>query len=104
MTWPTTCAEVTFEMGNLGHERVLTSEAKIGDLLWDAKGGEGHVLVGQAQCQQPMGVGRHPYRIADCGCGGWLGLCPALTLVCECGEDSSWRDHHYRMLARRPST
>lgn len=102
MTWPTTCAAVTFEMAD-EHYREPGYLAELGDLLWNPKGPEGHVLVAEVPCG-----GTNPMRAdglsVDCGCGGWgKQPCPSTTLVCECGQDGSWRDHHYEILARRPS-
>lgn len=74
-------------------------DAKVGDLLWNPKAGAGHVLVTEARC----GTGNYGrYNTpADCGCGGWgMQPCPSTTLICECGEDGSWRDHHYYILRR----
>lgn len=72
------------------------SDADLGDLLWNPKSGDGHVLVAEVRCGD-----RHNGRSVDCGCGGWgTNPCPSTTLVCECGQDGSWRDHHYELLAR----
>jgi hypothetical protein len=71
-------------------------EAEVGDELWNPKAGEGHVIVAEVPCDEG--------RTADCGCGGWLSQrCTSTTLVCECGEDNSWRDHHYELLAPCPA-
>jgi hypothetical protein len=92
------CAEVTFEMRDDSYGRPVY-EGDVGDLLWDPKGGEGHILVAKAACGSEN---RHNGRRVNCGCGGWGSQpCPCLTLICECGEDGSWRDHHYCLLARR---
>lgn len=91
-------------MGDGSYGHVHVAEADIGALLWNPKGGEGHVLLARVACGSAIGVGEHPDRVADCGCGGWLGKCTATTLVCECGEDSSWRDHHYQVLALAAGT
>lgn len=104
MTWPTTCIEVTWEFSRDTRDRI--SDAEVGDLLWNPKGGEGHVLIKELVCGELTGTGEHPEWPANCvGCGtceGW-GLKPGgLTLVCECGEDSRTRDHHYWILARKP--
>lgn len=90
---PERCSEVSFDMRDDNYGQPL-SEAEVGDLLWNPKGPEGHVLVGELPCDGG--------RTADCGCGGWgMQPCPSTTLVCECGEDDSWRDHHYALLAKR---
>lgn len=86
------CADVTFEMGDGSYGTARPYEADVGALLWNSKAGEGHVLVRQVSC----GEGG-----SNCGCGGWgQQPCPASTMLCECGEDDSWRDHHYEVLAR----
>ena len=94
-TPPSTCAAVTFDMRDEHYGDSAWWTADIGDLLWDPKGGDGHVLVAEVRCGE-----KHNGRTVDCGCGGWVGPCSALTQVCECGEDGSWRDHHYEILAR----
>lgn len=95
---PKRCADVTFDMrdGTYGQP---SYEAELGDLLWNPKAGDGHVLVREARCNasRRREPGEQP---VDCGCGGWVGACDAMVLVCECGEDDSWRDHHYEMLGR----
>jgi len=92
------CADVTWDMGDGSYEKVRVWEVGVGALLWNTKGG-GHVLVREAKCGEPILVGDNPYAKADCGCNGWIGPCSSTTLVCECGEDNSWRDHHYEVLA-----
>lgn len=94
---PATCAEVTYDMKGEGYGEP-SYEAGVGDLLWNPKGGDGHVLVAEVACGSEF-----KGRRVDCGCGGWVGPCASPTLVCECGEDGSWRDHHYKILARRTS-
>jgi hypothetical protein len=92
---PTTCAAVDFEMAD-EHYREAAYTAELGDLLWNPKGPEGHVLVAELPCGADF-----KGRSVDCGCGGWgMNPCPSTTLVCECGQDGSWRDHHYEILAR----
>lgn len=64
-------------------------------------------VVKEVRCGEEYEGSRYPIG-ADCGCGGWGSQpCPSTTLVCECGEDGSWRDHHYELLAKtgkeRPS-
>jgi hypothetical protein len=72
-------------------------KADLGDLVWNPKMGDGHVLVAEVKCHT-----EYNGRRVDCGCGGWgMMPCPSTTLVCECGEDGSYRDHHYILLARR---
>jgi hypothetical protein len=74
----------------------LAYDGEVGDLLWNPKAGDGHVLVAEVPCG-----GEFKGRSVDCGCGGWgVVPCPSTTVVCECGEDGSWRDHHYEILAR----
>lgn len=47
------------------------------------------------------------WRDADAAEHYWLATgwgtqpCTSSTLVCECGEDGAWRDHHYILLARK---
>lgn len=96
------CADVTFDMRD-EHYGEAEPTADLGDLLWNPKAGDGHVLVREARCGiDKMGGGRFADLEADCGCGGWCGPCTSITLVCECGEDGSWRDHHYEILAKAP--
>jgi hypothetical protein len=91
------CAAVVYEMADTYCGQSV-ADASVGDLLWNPKAGEGHVLVAEVACEST-----HNGRSVDCGCGGWgLQPCPCNTLVCECGEDDSWRDHHYFILARPP--
>jgi hypothetical protein len=86
---------VTFDMRDAAYG-LPASDAQLGDLLWDPKAGDGHVLVAEVACGST-----HNGRTADCGCGGWGSRpCPSTTLLCECGEDGSYRDHHYEILAR----
>lgn len=95
---PTSCAEVTYDMAGTGLGDPAY-DADVGDLLWNPKGGDGHVLVTEVRC----GTGRiGKYNTpADCGCGGWGEQpCTLMTPVCECGEDGASRDHHYEILAR----
>ena len=76
-------------------------EGGIGSLIWNPKGGDGHVLVAEVPCNAWNSERDEKYGFVDCGCGGWLtNPEPHTTLVCECGEDGSWRDHHYEILAR----
>lgn len=91
--WPTTCSAVTYDLADEHKGERWYEKTSIGDLLWNPKGGYGHVLARLEPCG-----GKY-----DCGCGGWLGVCEQSTWVCECGEDNSWRDHHYKLLARRGS-
>lgn len=92
-----TCDAVTFDMRGEGYGAFSYHDAAVGDLLWNPKMGEGHVLVADLRCGSLVGD-----RRVDCGCAGWGSQpCPSMTLVCQCGEDGSWRDHHYVMLARR---
>jgi hypothetical protein len=97
---PSVCAEVTFEMAD-EHYREPAWDANLGDLLWNPKAGNGHVLVAEVACNAWNSEHDEKYGIVDCGCGGWLSN-PShhTTLVCECGQDGSWRDHHYEILAR----
>lgn len=89
------CAEVTYEMAD-DHAGEPVYNASLGDLLWNPKMGAGHILAAEARCNS-----RHNGRTVDCGCGGYGSHpCPSTTLICECGEDDSWRDHHYFILAK----
>ncbi|WCB94450.1 hypothetical protein DSM104299_03187 [Baekduia alba] len=90
MTWPTTCAAVQWDMKDESYGQSAV-DAEIGDLLWNPKGGKGHVIVAEVPCDG----GKH-----DCGCGGHITVGPHTTLLCECGQDDSWRDHHYELLAK----
>lgn len=101
---PERCADVTFAMGDGSYGDLRPWDVGVGGLLWNPKGGEGHVLIAEVKCGEKMGVGQHPDRIANCGCDGWVAAdCSAPTLVCECGEDASWRDHHYGALRKAPA-
>ena len=92
------CADVNCDMAGEG-DGDPAWDAELGDLLWNPKAGEGHVLVEEARCGTGS-YGRYATP-ADCGCGGWgRNPCPSTTLICECGEDGSSRDHHYYILAR----
>lgn len=95
------CADVTWAMR--GKDAGMSAaDADVGDLLWNPKGGDGHVLVEEVACGAVHGRGRYPTLGANCGCGGWgMQPCPSTTLICECGQDGSWRDHHYEILARK---
>lgn len=93
MSWPTRCADVEWAVLGVGfgeseHCRPLGA----GDLLWNPKMGEGHLIVGAVDCGLDG---------ADCGCGGWAGPCTEPTMVCECGKSGAYRDHHYFVLARK---
>ena len=100
-SWPTNCADVTYDMRDV-REGETFHDAEVGDLLWNPKGGDGHLLVEEVRCGEVHGRGRYPTLGADCGCGGWgMQPCPSRTLICECGQDGSWRDHHFELLARR---
>jgi hypothetical protein len=95
MATPTRCADVNFDMRD-AHYGEPAYDGEVGDLLWNPKAGDGHVLVAEVPCG-----GEFKGRSVDCGCGGWgVVPCPSTTVVCECGEDGSWRDHHYEILAR----
>lgn len=94
---PTKCSDVTFDMRGEGYGD-SACDAELGDLLWNPKGGEGHVLVMEARCGTNIDG-----RAVDCSCGGWGSQpCTSDTLICECREDGSCRDHHYTILARTP--
>jgi hypothetical protein len=96
---PTTCAAVEFDMRD-EHYGEPAHDANVGDLLWNPKAGDGHVIVAEVACNA-CGPRVEGEKFVDCGCGGWLtNPEPHTTLVCECGEDGSWRDHHYEILAR----
>lgn len=91
----THCAEVTWEMRGEDYAESVCG-AQIGDLLWNPKMGEGHVLVADVCCGSVVDG-----RRVDCGRGGWgTQPCPSMTLVCQCGKDGADRDHHYCLLAR----
>lgn len=92
---PIICASVAWDMRGKDAGKPDWWATDVGDLLWNPKGAEGHVLVAEVRCGE-----MHNGRRVDCGCGGWAGPCTSTTLVCECGEDGSWRDHHYEILAR----
>ncbi len=94
---PPHCAAVTFDMRGEDYGAYDYWKADVGDLLWNPKMGDGHVLVADVRCGSLVNG-----RRVDCGCGGWGSQpCRSMTLVCQCGEDGSWRDHHYVVLARR---
>ena len=89
------CADVKHHMRGDGYGEPAY-EASVGDLLWDPKAGEGHIIVAELRCGT-----EYTGRRIDCGCGGWgMWPCPSETPVCECGQDGSWRDHHDILLAR----
>jgi hypothetical protein len=89
-----TCAAVTYDMAGPGLGDP-PYDAGVGDLLWNPKAGAGHVLVAEVECGT-----EHNGRRVDCGCGGWgKQPCGSWVLVCECGEDDSFRDHHYEILS-----
>lgn len=92
---PQACVAVTWDMRDANYGQPAW-DANLGDLLWNPKAGEGHVLVAEVLCGE-----ERDGRTFDCGCGGWGSYpCPSTTLICECGQDGSWRDHHYEILAR----
>jgi hypothetical protein len=95
LTAPKTCAAVTFDMGDGSYEANVGwwEGGGKGALLWNPKGGYGHVL----DHQEPCG------GLRDCGCGGWFGACSSSVWMCECGEDDAHRDHHYALLRKAPS-
>jgi hypothetical protein len=98
------CADVTFEMRDEHYDEPWYENAAAGDLLWNPKGGEGHVLVEVVPCGQRIGRGRWPNARANCGCDGYFGPCKnGVSWLCECGEDNASRDHHYKLLARASS-
>ncbi len=79
--------------GNGAGDSEFTVPMSVGDLLWNPKMGEGHVLAKLVDCGLDG---------ADCGCGGWGAQpCTSQTLVCECGKSDADRDHHYLVLARK---
>lgn len=101
MSAPTRCEDVTFDMGDGSYERDLGwwEGGGVGSLIWNPKGGEGHVLVRVEKCTQgDWGALGGP--IYNCCCDGFLGKCDSDVDLCECGEDNSWRDHHYRLLRK----
>lgn len=93
------CTDVDFDMRD-EHYGESAADADLGDLLWNPKGAEGHVLVAEVRCGD-----EHNAREVDCSCGGWGRVpCHSTTLVCECGEDGAARDHHYVILSRAIAT
>lgn len=97
---PLRCSNVTWDKRDDLDYGEPAYHGNVGDLLWNPKMGAkgGHVLVAEVPCDT-----MHKGRRVNCGCGGWGSQqpCPSTTLVCECGEDSSYRDHHYVLLARQ---
>jgi hypothetical protein len=90
------CSDVTCDMRGEGYGEPYY-HCEVGDLIWDFKGG-GHIIVAEVLCGSPSPKGGK----VDCACGGHgRQPCPSLTFICECGEDGSWRDHHYVLLSRR---
>lgn len=91
-----TCEAVDYDMAGDGLHDTDVWNVGVGDLIWNPKMGDGHVVVALVPCGQ-----QYNGRRVDCGCGGWgQGECPSITPICECGKDGSWRDHHYWVLAR----
>jgi hypothetical protein len=80
--WPSRCADVRFEMGD-DHYEESGASAQPGDLLWDMKGGEGHVLTDRA------------VSVTE----GWTTYEEQL---CECLPYGLLGDHHVVILARKP--
>lgn len=98
--FPSCCADVTYEMGDADCLAAVTGphtgrrDWETGDLVWDPKMGEGHVIVGTRECN-----GKDWY----CGyCGGMMsspsGYCGTWDR-CECGEFDPG-DHHGYLLAK----
>lgn len=88
------CADVTYDMADQ-HCGESHCDSDVGDLLWNPKMGDGHILVAEAPCGSQYNGKR-----VDCCCGGWIPACSSPSCICECGEDNSWRDHHYEILAK----
>lgn len=76
---PGRCADVTFDMAD-SHFGEAPNNVKFGDLVWQPKGGEGHVISATRMHQE-----------------GWEQ--PWSVPVCECG-DVDMLDHHVVVLAR----
>ena len=56
---PLSCADVTFDMGDGSYEDDLGwwEGGGIGSLIWNPKGGDGHVLTETRTCGEPLGSG-----------------------------------------------
>lgn len=85
---------MTWSMAD-GHLHESAHDANVGDLVWQPKMGEGHVLVSEAKC------GTAGFY---CGyCGGMMttasGYCEGVYPQCECGEVDLC-DHHVFVIAR----
>lgn len=95
--WPTRCVDVTYDLGDEESLSAVTgphtglSDWDVGDLVWNPKMGEGHVLTGTRECGPDWYCGY---------CGQWDGGC-GTWVRCECG-DFDPGDHHGYLLARRP--
>ena len=90
------CQDVTFDQ-EVPADRDRR-DYEVGDLAWQPKMGEGHVIVGFERCDG------HAFY---CGyCAGMLtsesGYCEGEWPQCECGGFDAG-DHHNFMLAKRPS-
>jgi hypothetical protein len=76
------CEDVTFEMAGKGFECPCEGLEE-GDLVWQPKGGEGHVMSDR-------------FVTVDVG---W-GIAPWSERACECGR-YEYEDHHPFILARK---
>jgi hypothetical protein len=77
--WPDHCSQVTFDMQDESYGD-STADAEIFDLVWNYRGGDGHVLVAQRKVQY-----------------GWEEPWP--VWLCEC-DTIDVLDHKVVMLAR----
>jgi hypothetical protein len=88
---PDRCADVGWHEPDSGLER---ASPEVGDVVWDPKMVEGHVLNAEARCSW-----------APCGAGcDWLGPRAAyehIYATCECGGYDPV-DHHTVVVERHP--
>jgi hypothetical protein len=74
------CKDIRYDMQGEGFKE-STSDAQIGDLIWDPKMGDGHILV---RMSKPFQIGyEQPWTVPECDCG-------KLDIL----------DHHTYILAR----
>lgn len=97
------CSDVTYAMGDEECLAAFTgphtglSDWQVGDLVWNPKMAEGHVLTGMRECGEDgfyCGYCGMMCNTPTGGCGTWV--------RCECG-DFDPGDHHGYLLARRAS-
>lgn len=92
------CSEVEYDMQGEGFKDSWYEGIQIGSLIYNPKMGQGHVITRIEKCNCNVGAKAPIY---NCGCDGYFNKeCDVPVYVCECGEDNSWRDHHYFMLKR----